>query len=185
MNSKPTYPILYSDLLGSLNQYSMCPNWTPWLPLHTNSFLISVNGPAIYCCSRQKLGGYPWCFILLHLPIKKRLTKSCSSLYIIIILSTSFGHTATTLDPHLLNYWSLHFHFCSTSIQVLQCSQGFFLSSFNENLIATPLLETLSMVCHALCDIGPAHLSRLLSNHSDYSIWSCRSTCLLFISSIC
>lgn len=118
-------------------------------------------------------------------PHKKRLTKSCSSLYIIINLSTSFGHTATTLDPHLLNYWSLHFHFCSTSIQVLQCSQGFFLSSFNENLIVTPLLETLSMVCHALCDIGPAHLSRLLSNHSDYSTWSCRSTCLLFISSIC
>lgn len=75
MNSKPTYLILYSDLLGSLKATStpMCPNWTPWLPLHTNSFLISVNGPTIYCCSRQKLGGYPWCFILLHLPIKNGL----------------------------------------------------------------------------------------------------------------
>lgn len=119
-------------------------------------------------------------------PHKKRITKSCSSSYIIINLSTSFGHTAITLDPHLLNYWSLHFIFAPLQSRLYSVARvSFFLSFFNENLIATPLLETLSMVCHALCDIGPAHLSRLLSNHSDYSTWSCRSTCLLFIPSIC
>lgn len=41
------------------------------------------------------------------------------------------------------------------------------------------------MVCKALYDLGPAHLSRLLSRHSACSTWSSRPTGPLFIPSIC
>lgn len=89
------YPIPYQIYLKSSRQTSTHMsklNSLGFLSTPTPFFLISVNGPIIYCCSRQKLGGYPWCFILLHLPIKTA-KKSCSSSYIIINLSTLFGHT--------------------------------------------------------------------------------------------
>lgn len=73
LNSKPT--LFISTSMSHRDQNSICPNWTH-LPLYRGSFFpILVNGITIYCCSRQKLGGYRWCFLLLHHPTAHGLTS--------------------------------------------------------------------------------------------------------------